>query len=243
MTALTEEETKQAFDDYLGDAQKRLLHDQQFPDEPKQVKLGENIQFVDSSNQSGGTGAGRQIQVSGAVSAMAINERLLQAIMDKNPGLSFALEESFPLQSTYSTAVPLGPMMELRAQDEQNAFTPERAAQAVDYWQTMAQQMVSDPGAPEGSDPRKTYSHMAEAAANLLAAHNYSSEAEQAYRVALQLEPGNAEAVNALSDLVNQAGRVDEARALTEAFQANYTSQPSVPVPWAFIGPAAPVQH
>src|SRR5258708_6779600 len=134
MTQLTEEDSKRAFDDYLADAQKRLLHDQQFPHEPKQVRPGEEIRFMDGSDQNGSSGDSKRVQVSGQVAVMAINERLLQAIMDKNPAMSFALEESFPLQSTYSTAVPVGPIMELRVQDAQNAFTPERAAESVDYW-------------------------------------------------------------------------------------------------------------
>src|SRR5260370_26178555 len=132
---------------------------------------------------------------------MVINEGLRQDIMDKNPAVSFALEESFPLQSTYSTAVPVGPIMELRVQDAQNAFTPERAAESVDYWRTMAQQIISDPEGPEGSDSRKTYSHMADAQANLLAAHNYNSEAEQEYRLPMRPYPRNAESRQARSDL------------------------------------------
>ncbi len=243
MTQLTEEDSKRAFDDYLADAQKRLLHDQQFPDEPKQVRPGEDIRFMDGSDQNGSSGDSKRVQVSGQVAVMAINERLLQAIMDKNPALSFGLEESFPLQSTYSTAVPVGPIMELRVQDAQNAFTPERAAESVDYWQTMAQQIISDPEVPEGSDPRKTYSHMADAQANLLAAHNYNSEAEQEYRLAMQLEPSNPEAVDALSDLLTRTGRADEARQLAENFQRNYPNQHSVPVPFVVVGSPGSSQH
>lgn len=93
---LTQAETDRAFSDYLADAQKRLEHDQQFPGEPKQVRPGEEIQFIEGANP----GDAKQVQVSGQIAVMAINERLLNAIMDKNPDLSFALEESFPLPST-----------------------------------------------------------------------------------------------------------------------------------------------
>ena len=51
-------------------------------------------------------------------------------------------------------ALPLGPLMELRAQDGQNTFTPERAAQSLDYWRNAAQQILSDPeaaGSPAAS--------------------------------------------------------------------------------------------
>ena len=43
MTTLTSEDSQRMFQEYIQDAQKRLDHDQQFPDEPKQVRPGENI--------------------------------------------------------------------------------------------------------------------------------------------------------------------------------------------------------
>jgi len=130
---LTEEDSRQAFKDYLTDAQKRLEHDQQFPDEPKQVRPGEDIRVTDG-----------KVQVSGQIAVMSINEKLLQALMEKNPNLSFAIQESFPLKGTYADALPLGPLMELRAQDGQNTFTPERAAQSLSYWRNMAQHGATD---------------------------------------------------------------------------------------------------
>jgi hypothetical protein len=121
MGTLSPEDSQRAFNDYITDARKRYTHDQQFPDEPKQLRPGENVEMV-----------GERIQVSGQVAVMGINEKLLQAIMDRNPQLSFALEESFPLKSTYPGAVPLGPLMELRVQDQQAAFSAGTAAQTVD---------------------------------------------------------------------------------------------------------------
>src|SRR5678816_2076379 len=100
---------------------KRLQHDQQFPDEPKQIRPNEDVRSIDG-----------RIQVSGQVAVMAINEKLLQALMEKNPDASFALEESYSFKNAYANATPLGPIMELRVQDEQSALTAERAAQSLD---------------------------------------------------------------------------------------------------------------
>src|SRR5437016_12412911 len=129
MTTLTSEDSQGIFQEYIADAQKRLEHDQQFPDEPKQLRQGEDIHVVDG-----------KVQVSGQVAVMAINERLLQTLMQKNPDLSFAIQESFPFKGTYADALPLGPLMELRARNEQNSFTAERAGQSLDYWRNTAQQ-------------------------------------------------------------------------------------------------------
>lgn len=235
LTMPTEQESKRAFDEYIADAQKRLEHDQKFPNEPKQVRPGEDIQWLDDSDPNGGTGTGPHVKVSGQVAVMLINERLLQAIMDKNPGLSFALEESFPLTSTYATAVPLGPIMELRAPDAQATFTPERAQQTVDYWSTAAQQLMADADAPEGSEVRKTYSKMADAQANLLLDHDYATQAEQTYRLAMALEPSSPEAVYALGNLLAKTGRADEAQQLVQTFQRNHPDQGTVSVPTLIV--------
>ena len=213
MAALTPEDSQKAFQDYVADAQQRLAHDQQFPDEPKQIRPGEDVQVVDN-----------QVRVSGQVAVMAINENLLQTFMAKNPDLSFALEESFPLQSTYPNAVPLGPLMELGVQDVPDTFTSAAAAQAVDYWRDTAQQFLSDAETPADSPARLAYAKMAAAQAALLADHQYDAEAEQAYRVAVEISPASPEAVYGLGQLLATTGRADEARQLVADFESAHPS-------------------
>ncbi len=222
MATLTPEDSQRAFQEYLTDAQKRLAHDQQFPDEPKQIRPGEDVRVTDG-----------RVQVSGQVAVMAINENLLRAFMTKNPDLSFALEESFPLKSTYPSAVPLGPLMQLGVEDAQNSFTRETAAQAVSYWRDAAQQFVSDAQTPADSESRLSYAKMAAAQAALLADHQYGAEAEQAYRVALQISSASPEAVYGLSQLLTTTGRADEARQLVDDFERAHPSKE--PPVWKFI--------
>jgi hypothetical protein len=88
MTTLTKEDSQRAFQDYITDAQKRFQHDQQFPDEPRQLRPGEDVRVTDN-----------RTQVSGQVAVMAINEKLFQTLMQNNPGVSFATEQSFPFPS------------------------------------------------------------------------------------------------------------------------------------------------
>src|SRR5262245_48432672 len=95
--ALTKEDSNRAFQDYLADAQKRLRHDQQFPNEPRQIRPGEDVRIIEN-----------RVNVSGQIAVMAINERLLQTLMAKNPDASFAIEQSFPFASMYGDASPLG---------------------------------------------------------------------------------------------------------------------------------------
>src|SRR5579883_468017 len=214
LTTLNADDSQAAFQSYVADAQKRLEHDLQFPDEPKQVHRGEDIQMSDG-----------KVQVGGQVSVMLINASLLQRLMQKNPDLSFALQESFPLRSTYPDAVPLGPIMELGARDPQAEFTPERAAQSLQYWQAAAQQLLEAPQAADSQDTLKAYSHDTVAAANLLAAHNFNGEAEQAYRLASQLWPENPEPVSGLADLLVGAGHQSEAKQLLQDFARQHPTQ------------------
>ncbi len=205
LNTLTQDDSKRAFEAYLVDAQKRLQHDQQFPDEPKQIRPGENVVMADN-----------RVQVSGQVAVMAINEKLFQTLMEKNPDVGFAMEESFPFPSTYSNATPLGPIMELRVDDPKNALTADRAAQAVDYWRATAQQLLTDPETPDGSDPRKAYSKMVSAQAALLLERNYPSEAEQVFRIANEICPASSEVVFRYVDLLVAQKRFADAIPIVE---------------------------
>jgi hypothetical protein len=208
---LSDEESKRAFDAYAADAQKRLEHDQQFPNEPKQLLPGEDVRLVNG-----------KVEVSAQVAVMAINERLIQTLMQKNPDLSFALQESIPLKGTYADALPLGPLMELSTKGDHNAFTQERAQQSLDYWRNTADQIASDPEAVSSPEVPKSYSHDAVAAAHLLAAHELSAEAEQAYRLAATICPWNPESANGLADLLSGSGRAEEAARIVDEFSQKY---------------------
>ena len=192
-------DSQRAFQEYIADAQQRLQHDQQFPNEPKQLRPGEDIQVIDN-----------RVQVSGQTAVMAINERLLQAMVEKNPGVRFALEESFPFDSTYANAAPLGPVMELRAQEGADAVTPERINAALDYWGARSQEFAfSDPN--EAPEARAAWATMAAAQGNLFLAHNYAGEAEQAFRLAQQMSPATQQAVLPFVNLLAEQSRYAEA--------------------------------
>jgi hypothetical protein len=200
LTTLTSGDSERAFADYVADAQKRLLHDQSLPNEPPQVLPGEAISIEDG-----------KVQVSGQVAVMLINERLLQNLMDSNPGLSFALEESFPFKSTYAKAAPLGPVMELGAAS-QNALTPDTAAQTVAFWQDTTDQLLADPEGSGSTSALNAYAKMMVAQANLLVSHDLAGEAEQTFRLADQLAPGNPEVVFQYVQLLMQQNRFADAQ-------------------------------
>jgi hypothetical protein len=201
---LTGDDSQRAFQDYLSDAQKRLQHDQRFPDEPKQVRPGEDIRWTDN-----------RIQVSGQVAVMAINEKLLRMMMEKNPEASFAIEQSFPFTSLYGESRPLGPIMELRAQDGPEAFSRERVDESVDYWKSTANQLLAS---ADGSAHAvgMTYGKMAAEQAALLLHHGFTTEAEQTFRLATEMGPASPEAVFRYVNLLTGQKRFDEAIRIAE---------------------------
>lgn len=214
----TSEQVQSAYDGYVADYQKRLAHDQQFPDEPRQVLPGEHV----GSDGGGGWAVvikqGDQlIQVSGQVSCMEINERILQMILQANPDSPFGLEESFPLKSTYAQAAPLGPIMELRASEGQNAVTSDSASQTVAYWQDRVQQLLAEPAASDSPDWLKAYSKLTDAQANLFAAHGLNAQAEDAFRLSLQICPSATDAVFGYVELLTGQNRAEDALAVVQS--------------------------
>jgi hypothetical protein len=148
-------------------------------------------------------------------------------LVQKNPELSFALQESYPMPGFYGDATPLGPLMELGKAASDTTLTSERAAQAVDYWRTVAQNVLADPAATASFYALQSYSKNANSAANLLAARHYDGEAEQAYRLSSQLWPGNPEAAGGLATILARTGRADQAHQVLDDFARNYPDQRS----------------
>lgn len=203
LAALTPDDSQSGFQSYLADAQKRLQHDQDFPNEPKQIRPGEDVRVTDG-----------RVQVSGQVAVMAINEQLLKTLLQKNPDLSFALTESFPLKSLYAEATTLGPITELRATDSTSVLTAERAAQSLDYWRATTQTLLA--GSDANTAPRDACVSQILGQANLFQDRKLSAEAEQAYQLANQLSPANPAAVFGYVSVLTQQNRFDEARQVVQ---------------------------
>jgi hypothetical protein len=93
----------------LQDAQRRLDHDRKFPNEPKQLKQGEEVKIIDN-----------RVQVSGQIAVMEINGMLAKTIFENNPDREFYIEESFPLDWMYPYLTPEGPIFKINRQRIEN---------------------------------------------------------------------------------------------------------------------------
>ncbi len=127
------EDSQQAFQDYITDAARRLQHDTQFPNEQKQVKPGEGVNF---------TRDGR-VQVSGQVAVMAINGLLTKVIFDKNPDHEFYVEESFPLDWMFPHLTPFGIIMKINRHAVPE-ITEEIVRKDHEFWTQYSDRLIGN---------------------------------------------------------------------------------------------------
>ncbi|HLP76650.1 MAG TPA: DUF2723 domain-containing protein [Candidatus Paceibacterota bacterium] len=128
----TPEDSQKCFQVYIEDAQKRLAHDQQYPDQPRQIRPGEQVAFVDG-----------RVQVSGQVAVMAINGLLTKVIFDKNPTNEFYVEESFPLDWMYPHLTPSGIIMKINRQPLAE-LTDEIVQRDHEFWSDYSERLIGN---------------------------------------------------------------------------------------------------
>ena len=104
-------------------------------------------------------------------------------------------------------------------------MTPERAAQSVNYWRGVAEQLRASPDESSELTALKSFSKLAVGQASLFAERGLSESAEQTYRIALGMLANNTDAAVGLADLLDRTGRADEGRALLEKFTRDYPKQ------------------
>jgi hypothetical protein len=128
----TTNEVNQAFTDYSADANRRLMHDRDFPNEPPQVQPGENL------TQKNG-----QVQITGQISVMAINGLIAKTIFDHNPDREFYLEESFPLNWMYPYITPHNFIFKLN-REPLAGLSPEIMDADHKFWTKQCDAMIGD---------------------------------------------------------------------------------------------------
>ena len=126
------QDSQNCFQEYLQDANKRLQHDMQFPNEPKQLKAGEDVKVVEN-----------KVQVSGQVAVMSINGLLTKVMFDHNPKNEFFVEESFPLDWMYPHLTPFGIIMKINRQPLPE-LTEEIIRRDHEFWKQFSKRLTGD---------------------------------------------------------------------------------------------------
>ena len=147
-----------------------------------------------------------------------VAEWIWQRNKDQRP---FFVEESFPMEWSYPNAVPHGLCYEIK-RDPVAALTPEQIQADMQYWRSYIDKLKADPGFVDDIDAQRSFSKLRNTGGNIYKWRNLASPAEQAYRQALELWPGNTETLNNFSDLLLRQGRSGELRdILSKAVKAD----------------------
>ena len=125
--------------------------------------------------------------------------------------MTFAIEQSFPFESTYSDATVTGAIMELGVKDGPNTLTPARADEVVNYWRSTTADLLGDSAVMDSAAARAAYAKLAVNHAGLFVRRNYPNQAEQTFRLAGELCPWMPEVVFQHVQLLVGQGRVDDA--------------------------------
>ncbi|MGD0411859.1 MAG: M56 family metallopeptidase [Verrucomicrobiota bacterium] len=118
--------------DFCADITRRHQHDQDFPNEPRQMKPGEGY-----SMESG------HPAISGVTVVMELNALMVKVLFDNNPGREFYIEESYPLDWTYPYLEPHGLIMKINRQPVYEWSAGMLDADAK-YWRNLANGMIGD---------------------------------------------------------------------------------------------------
>lgn len=154
------------------------------------------------------------------VDPKSARQEILKALIEKNPGLTFAVDGSFNLGELGVDLVPSGPILEIRpgAGGGGASMPSARAADTAEYWRATAQRLETEASLPPDSSTRREYSQMALAQARLLSEQNLAPEAERTYRAALQMAPSSYDPLDQLTTHLAQHGQLAEANTVMDDF-------------------------
>jgi len=128
---------------------------------------------------------------------------------------AFFVEESFPMEWSYPNAVPHGLCYEIK-KDPIPVLNPELVQGDMDYWREYIDHLKKNPRFEDDIDAQRSFSKLRNTGGNIYKWRKMPQAAEQAYRQALELWPGNTETLNNFSDLLLKQKRASELRDILE---------------------------
>jgi hypothetical protein len=119
-----------ATSEYASDLTQRWQHDQQFPNQPRQVLPGEEIRMVNG-----------QMQISGQLPFQTITALLVRDIVNDNPEREIYLEPNRLEEWMYARLEPAGPVFKMR-HTPADALFEETVRNDREYWQLLTRRLI-----------------------------------------------------------------------------------------------------
>ena len=187
--------------------EKWLGRDKQYPpDDTVMPSEQELMEIVRNVSMNLPPGANPQDPNVGILYHAAIAQWIFEKNKDKR---EFFIEESFPMEWTYAYAVPNGLSYRLN-KEPLETLPPEVVAEDFRYWNDYVDRLLNDENFHEDFDAKRSFSKLRNSTGNIYRARRMWSEAERAYRQALQLHPNNMESLVGLSDILRAQKRWEE---------------------------------
>ncbi len=162
---------------------------------------------------------GDRVRVSGLTAVKALNGELARLIFERNKDQhAFYVEESYVLPWMYDFAQPYGIIFRL-SNEPLPEFTVGTLMQDRAYWAELSRQLLEDRRYRRDQLAQRTFAKLRANIGSLYAHRGIISEAEHAFRQALQLCPTSAEASYRLAQMYAGVGRTEEALKVLEAYQ------------------------
>lgn len=188
-----------------------LGRDVQYPPEDTIMPSDQQLmEIIKSTAANLPPGSNPQDPNVGIIYHAAIAQWIFEHNKDKR---EFFIEESFPMEWTYPYAVPHGLSYRLN-KEPLETLPPEAVAEDFKFWNAYIERLLGNKKFHVDFDAKRSFSKLRNTTGNLYRARRMWSEAERAYRQALQLHPNNMESLVALSEILRVQKRWNEMEAL-----------------------------
>ena len=168
---------------------------------PTEKEIEELVRLVAVQNREGST----------AEDSTELFGTILHWLWERNRDRhDFFIEESFPIRWTYDYAVPHGLFYKLN-KTKIETLPKDIVERDFAFWKEYSSRLLVDPNFKNDFDAQRSFSKLRQTIANIYRHRGMSGEAERAYRQALALWSGNAEAIVALTSYLWERGDFDEA--------------------------------
>jgi tetratricopeptide (TPR) repeat protein len=163
------------------------------------------------------------VSVHGVAGVMVVNGILSQWIFDHNKANhDFYVEECFVIPWMYPYLEPHGWIMKLNKEPIQE-LDPAVVTQDRRFWDALAKELLADPHFRDNDEGRKMIGKLRSAIGGLYAYRHLTTDAEAAFKQALELYPAGSEPSFRLASLYAGQSRFDDAIGVLDQLQSRTT--------------------
>jgi tetratricopeptide (TPR) repeat protein len=193
---------KNSFERWLGRAEA-------YPEKPLVFPTEQEINEVVS----------REMEASmakGAVNPFLPHSVVTRLIWEKNRDAhEFFVEESFPMEWSYDHAEPHGLVYRIN-REPLKELSADIVRKDFEFWDDYLRKLKGNPEYAKDYDAQRSFSKLRASTGNLYRHRKMDSEAERAYRQALELWQGNGESLTALNNMLWELGDFDGVLAMLQ---------------------------